>query len=251
MIRGLYTSAAGMLAESARNDVAANNLANVNTTGYKKDAAVFKSFPEMLIQRMEKPDNPAQLKPEKVGWLGTGVIVDEVITIHTQGQLKETTNPLDMAISGDGYFVIQTPAGERYTRNGAFTLDSEGYLVTSEGNYVLGQRGRIRIGNNDIVVDKQGNISANGQVIDTLRIVSFNDPNRLVKQGDSLFAGGQPVAGFNGQIMQKALETSNVNPVQEMVDLITIMRAYEANQKMIQAHDQTLGQAINDVARFK
>ncbi len=250
MIRGLYTSAAGMLAEMTRNDVAANNLANVNTTGYKKDTAVFETFPEVLVKRMENPE-PGQLTNKTIGKLGQGIIVDEVVTIHTQGPVKQTTNPLDFAINGDGYFVVQTTGGERYTRNGAFTLDQDGYLTTSEGNYVLGQKGRIKVAGDEVTVDKQGQISVDGTVVDQFRLVSFNDTQQLMKQGDSLFNGGQPVAGFNGQVIQNAVEASNVNPVTEMVDLITIMRAYEANQKMIQAHDQTLGQAINEVAKVR
>lgn len=250
MIRGLYTSASGMLTELARNDVASNNLANSNTTGYKKDTTIIKSFPEMLIKRIEKQEEPFQTGYKTVGRLGTGVIVDEVVTVHDQGQIKESSNPLDFALGGDGYFVVDTPAGERYTRNGAFTLDAEGYLVTSEGHYVLGQRGRIHLGNSEVAVDKQGNITADGVAVDTFRLVYFEDQSQLIKQGDSLFAGGQPVEGFNGQIIQRATEASNVNPINEMVNLITIMRAYEANQKMIQAHDTTLGQAI-DVGKLR
>lgn len=250
MIRGLYTSASGMLAELARNDVAANNLANANTSGYKKDATIIRAFPEMLLERIEKPENPGQAGYETIGKLGTGVLVDEVITIHEQGQIKESSNPFDMALTGNGYFTVETPAGERYTRNGSFTLDGDGYLVTSEGHFVLGQGGRIQLDGSDVTVDKQGNITVNGNLVDTLRIVSFADTGQLTKEGNSLFNGGQALQGFNGQVLQKAIETSNVNPINEMVDLITIMRAYEANQKMIQAHDQTLGKAI-EVSRVK
>lgn len=259
MIRGLYTSASGMLAEAARNDVASNNLANVNTTGYKKETTVMASFPDMLLMRVNDRKKE-EIRNPFVGTLGTGVLVDEVLTSHAQGQLKESSSAFDLAIVGSGYFAIETPAGERYTRNGNFTLSQDGYLVTNQGYFVLGQAGRIRAADDDnkvvnmkdFMVDGSGNVSVNGQRIDTLRLVSFDNPaKQLTKQGDSLFvAAGQGIQAA-GQVMQNFVETSNINPITEMVDLITIMRSYEANQKAIQAHDRTLEQVINDVGRVK
>lgn len=245
MIRGLYISASGMLAEMVRNDVSANNLANVNTSGYKKDTAVFQSFPEVLIQRIND-QKPTDVSPRPViGSLNTGAIVDEIVTSHEQGTLHETTNPLDMAIAGDGYFVVQNQKGTFYTRNGSFTIDGQGYLVTNQGDYVMGQAGRIQIGNSDnLQVDEAGNITVDGKQVGTLRIVNVANQAALTKVGDSLFTGGQAGTGAVGQVKQKFLEASNVNPVTEMVNMITITRAYEANQKMISAHDQTLAQAL-------
>jgi len=254
LIRGLYTSASGMLAESVRSDVTSNNLANVNTTGYKKDTTVMASFPEMLVLRLNDR-RQGEVQPPKVGTLGTGVLVDETVTSHTQGQLKESSSAFDLAIAGDGYFTVETPGGEMYTRNGNFTLDGEGYLVTNRGYYVLGQAGRIRIEgagpNGGFAVDGAGNVTVDGGVVDTLQLVSFADQSQLVKTGDTLFAAAEQGTQANGRVMQKYLETSNVNAITEMVDLITIMRAYEANQKAVQAHDKTLEQVINDVGRVK
>ena len=251
MIRGLYTSASGMMAEMVRNDVSANNLANVNTTGYKKDDALFMTFPEVLIQRVND-QKQSEISPRPViGTLGTGAIVDEVITSHEQGQLRESTNPFDMAIAGEGFFVVQNDRGDFYTRNGSFTLDSQGYLVTTQGDYVMGQAGRIKIGSsNNVLVDTAGNVSMDGQQTAVIRIVNVADKAALTKVGDSLFTGGQAAAGNVGQVKQKFIEASNVNVITEMVNMITIMRAYEANQKMTQAHDQTLGQAI-EIGRQK
>lgn len=253
MIRGLYTSASGMLTESARSDVASNNLANVNTTGYKKDTTIMASFPEMLVMRMND-QKKGELQVPVVGTLGTGVLLDEVVTSYAQGALKESSSSFDLAIAGDGYFAVETPNGEAYTRNGSFTLDSEGYLVTNEGNYVLGQAGRIAVeGATDggFAVDGEGNVTVNGETVDTLRLVSFADQAQLTKVGDSLFIAAEQGTPAGGRVMQKFLETSNVNPITEMVDLITIMRAYEANQKAVQAHDKTLEQVINDVGRVR
>ncbi len=251
MIRGLYTSASGMIVEMTRNDVTANNLANVNTAGYKKDTALFRSFPEVLIQRVNDQKQNETGKSPVIGALGTGTVVDEVVTSHDQGQLKESSNPFDLAIAGDGYFVVQNRRGTFYTRNGAFTLDSQGYLVTSQGDYVMGQAGPVRIGNSgDVTIDGKGNILVDGNQVATLRLVTVADTAALEKAGDSLFTGGQAVNGAAGRVQQKFIEASNVNPITEMVNMITITRAYEANQKMIQAQDQTLGQAM-EVGRLR
>lgn len=244
MIRGLYTSASGMMAEMVRNDVTANNLANLNTTGYKKDTAVFKSFPEMLMQRVNDQKKTDPQPAVNIGTLGTGAVVDEIITSHQQGALRETSNRFDLAIDGEGYFTVQNQTGTYYTRNGSFTVDGQGYLVNSQGDLVLGQNGPVRIGNStDVVVDAAGNVTVGGARVDTLRIVSIADKAGLTKVGDSLFTGGQ-AGGIAGQVKQKHLEASNVNPVTEMVNMITISRAYEANQKVITAHDQTLSQVM-------
>lgn len=244
MIRGLYTSAAGMLAESTRNDVTANNLANINTTGYKKDAAVLKSFPELLIQRINDQKKTDPQPKVKLGTLGTGAMVDEIITSHEQGAIKETSNPFDLAIEGEGYFTVQNQRGTFYTRNGAFTVDGQGFLVNSQGDYVLGQAGPVKIGNSsDVVIDGAGKVTVDGKQITTLRIVPIANKAALTKIGDSLFTGGQP-GGTVGQVKQRFLEASNVNPITEMVNMITISRAYEANQKVITAHDQTLSLAM-------
>lgn len=246
MIRGLFTSASGMLAESMRNDVTANNLANINTTGYKKDVTVFKSFPEVLIQRINDQKKTDPQPQVIIGSLGTGAIVDEIITSHEQGQFRETTSNFDLAIEGEGYFTVQNQRGIFYTRNGAFTIDSQGFLVNSQGDYVLGQAGPIQIGNvGDVRVDEAGNILVDGgdEPVATLRIAAIINKTALTKVGDSLFTGGQ-VGGTVGQVKQKFLEISNVNPVHEMVNMITIARAYEANQKVITALDQSLAQAM-------
>ncbi len=251
MIRGLYTTASGMLAEMVRNDIAANNLANVNTTGYKKDMAVFKSFPEVLIKRVNDLKQNELSREPNIGKIGTGTIVDEIVTSYEQGQLRESPNPFDLAISGDGFFVVQNQNGSFYTRNGSFSLDSEGYLVNSRGDYVLGQAGPIKIeDSNNIVIDGTGNILVDDVQVDTVRVVTVTDKAALTKVGDSLFTGGQAVDEISGQVKQRFIEGSNVNVITEMVNTITILRAYEANQKMVMAYDQTLAQAI-EIGRMR
>lgn len=248
MIRGIYAAGSGMVAEAARTDVIANNLANAATAGYNKDVAICKDFRSMLIQRInDGPNRPT------IGSLGTGATVDEVATIHTQGSVRPTGNKYDLAIEGKGYFVVETPAGLRYTRNGNFTRSGQGELVTQDGYRVLGQGGAIQLGDpqNKVDIVEDGRIMLDDTEADTLRIVTFADENRLVKEGANLYAAGgqqeEPVAG--NVVAVGSLETSNVNVVTEMVNLITAFRAYEVNSKAIHAHDQMLDKAVNQVGQ--
>ena len=256
MIRGLYTGASGMLAEMARTDVISNNMANVNTTAFKKDRTFFRAFPEMNIHRIHDPvpaglDKVVDPRPF-IGMMGTGVMLDEVNTDFNQGHLITTSNPLDLAIRGEGFFQVQTPEGIRYTRDGSFSLSSNGYLVTKEGYYVLGENGPLQLlQTGDITISQQGEVFVNDEYIDRLNIVTFADLNQLQKQGDNLyFTDAVPEPLQDADVVQGALEGSNISIVAEMVDLISAFRAYEANQKVIQTHDTTLDRAINDVGRI-
>lgn len=256
MIRGLYTGASGMLAEMARTDVISNNMANVNTTAFKKDRTIFRAFPEMNIHRIHDPvpaglDKVVDPRPF-IGMMGTGVMLDEINTDFTQGHLITTSNPLDLAIRGEGFFQVQTPEGIRYTRDGSFSLSSNGYLVTKEGYYVLGENGPLQLlQTGDITISQQGEVFVNDEYIDRLNIVTFADLNQLQKQGDNLyFTDAVPEPLQDADVVQGALEGSNISIVAEMVDLISAFRAYEANQKVIQTHDTTLDRAINDVGRI-
>lgn len=250
MIRGLYISSSGMLAEMARNDVVANNLANVNTAGFKKDVATFRAFPELLMKRLN--DTTDHANQPVIGNLGAGAIVDEVATLYDPGQLRQTENSFDIALEGNNFFTIETPNGNMYSKNGSFGLDSNGYLVNAGGNYVLGQKGRIMVTGKDFTISQTGQITVDGNVVDNLRIASFNNVRTdLKKVGDSLFSGNAPQPQAPGRVLQGYLENSNVNAVNEMVDMITIMRAYEANQKAIQAHDSTLDKAVNQVGSLR
>ncbi|KYZ76350.1 flagellar basal-body rod protein FlgG [Anaerosporomusa subterranea] len=245
MIKGIYTAASGMLAESIRTDATANNLANVNTAGFKKDAAVNKSFADMLISRIN--DGPVQ----PVGSVGTGAEVDEIVAIHTQGMMRHTGNPLDLAIEGQSYFAVETPAGVRYTRNGAFSRNSLGELTTADGHAVLAENGRLVVNGSSVTVSEEGIVSVDGIEAGRLRLAEFNDEKRLIKEGSSLFqdtGAGQKQA--TGLVRQGTLEMSNVNAVSEMVNLINGYRAYEVNAKAVQAHDQLLDKAVNEVGKI-
>jgi len=281
MIPGLYTGASGMKAQMHRMDALSNNLANVDVTGYKRDLSVSKAFPQMLIRRTNDngvykfPFGSSEVAPV-VGKVGTGVEYNESFTVFEQGAMKQSDNPFDLALNGSGFFSIETATGERYTRNGSFHLSTEGLLVTKRGEPVLGQNGLIQIKKNNFVVDKQGNVYQNAsfsgdpdrlvsieenewenlELVDTLKVVDFERPRFLKKEGDSLWkttaeAGRMVEAdlGSETKIEQGFLEASNVNPVTEMVRMIEVNRAYEANQKSITTQDELSGRLINDVMK--
>lgn len=246
MIRGIYSSASGMIAETLRNDTIANNLANANTAGYKKDIALSQDFQSMLIHRIN--DGP---QASAIGSLGTGAIVNEVATIHTAGLMRPTGNSLDVAIEGKGYFTVETPNGLRYTRNGTFSRSAQGELVTGDGFRVRGENGAILLEDGTVTIAEDGRMQVDGNDIGRLPIVSFTDEKRLVKEGASLMIapGDIETEPANGQLRQGMLEMSNVNVISEMVNMITGYRAYEVNAKVVQSHDQLLDKAVNEVGR--
>ena len=295
MIRGLYTAASGLKALENRMDIVANNLANVDLTGYKRDMAINKSFPEMLIRRshdtgvFKLPIGSMDTSPI-VGKLGTGVEHNETFTAFEQGSLKQTENDFDLALANNqsdramGFFVIETPYGERYTRNGSFILGKEGYLVTKDGYRVMGENGPIQTKLHNFRVDSEGVVWHNAaynkedptqltsqkdndwsqnEVLDRLKIVHFFDmmdqpaERYLEKQGNSMWKAtelsGPAVILEPGsqrpQVLQGFLETSAVNAITEMVNMISINRAYEACQKVVQSQDTMTEQSVSRVLR--
>lgn len=249
MLKGIYSAASGMVAEMLRTDTIANNLANVNTNGYKKDIAVTQSFGDLLMSKIEGKETPTE-----VGGVGTGAYVAEVAPTFTAGAYRDTGNPLDVAIEGAGFFTVQTPQGIRYTRDGSFSFDAEGYLVTHDGYQVLGEQGPIQNTgkiNQTFVIDQSGQVFAGKNLLDRLKVVGFPDSSTLQKEGNSLWQAtstGQDL-GEATKLRQGSLESSNVNPIGEMVNLITATRAYEINQKIIQTQDDSLSKSVNDVGR--
>nr|WP_307991063.1 flagellar basal-body rod protein FlgF [uncultured Niameybacter sp.] len=254
MIRGLYIAGTGMNVQTKRLDVISNDLANVNTTGYKKDEAVVSSFNEVLTYRMKDMENNVP-NNGAIGTMNFGARIDEIYTQFAQGSLIKTDGLVDVALQGDGFFAVETPEGVAYTRDGKFSINSEGNLVTKEGYAVLGENGPIEIGedylNNGgkLTIGEKGEITLDGQLIDTLELVKFADNRALTKREDNLYIGNGQGDTFEGTVIQGYTESSNVNPVTAMVDMITVSRAYEANQKMIQVHDTLLGKAVNEVGR--
>jgi flagellar basal-body rod protein FlgG len=192
-----------------------------------------------------------------IGKIGLGVETNELYTIFEQGQFKETASTMDIALDGEGFVAVQTPQGERYTRNGAFKLGKEGILETKDGYPVLGEQGLIRLEDDRIYINEDGSILAgeNPEPLDRLRIVRFDDERYLEKMGTSFYRdtaySGPAYAAEEDErprVMQGFLETSNVNVVNEMVQMIEVNRAYEANQKTLQSEDSMMDTLWNRVA---
>ena len=256
MVKGLYTAYTGMINEQHRMDTLTNNLANSTTVGFKKEGSTSQSFNAVLALKVKDTSEPANI-PKRIGYNNPGVKIGENYTDWAQGSFKITDNTYDVALSGNGFFEIEftNKAGEtstKYSRDGSFTLTQEGYLVTKDGNYVMGSKGRIKLDPlSDATVDQGGAIWQNNEVVDTLRIVDFEDYNYLKKYGENLM---EPVEGAqfkdaDYKVFSGYLEMSNVQIVTEMVDLIAITRQYESNQKIIKSIDSTLEIAANQLGR--
>ena len=251
MIRGWYIGASGMNAQQNRLDAISNNIANVDTAGFKKDIAVSKSFSELLLSRT-KADGQYVMGHDSydtapvIGKIGLGVETNELYTDFEQGSFKATETNTDLALSGQGFFAVETPNGERYTRNGNFMIGKEGILLTKDGYPVMGESGPVKLESDKIYVSQDGGIysSADNTFIDRIKIVRFDNERYLNKMGSSLYAatdisGESYIAEGDErpQVLQGYTETSNVNIVNEMVSMIEVNRAYEANQKSIQTED--------------
>jgi flagellar basal-body rod protein FlgF len=224
MDRGLYIAASGMLAEQIRQDQIANDLANASTPGYKGDRTAQRSFGDLLLAN--------STSGAAVGRQSTAVQVDAIETDFSPRPARETGEAMDFAITGEGFFSVQTAQGVRYTRNGQFALDPQGRLVTAQGDPVLDGSGRT-IAAADGKVDPR-----------RLGVVMLTNP---AKAGDSLVTG-TPAGAAAGTVRAGALESSGADAARSMVDMIASMRAYEAGQKVIQAIDDTLGQAAAKIA---
>lgn len=219
-------------------ELLSNNLANINTTGYKSDDAVFRIEDSKLDPNPAGDGDPSGT----AGLLRLPVIPLTARTDFTQGLLQQTGNPLDLALEGDGFFSVQTDAGVRYTRNGSFTLSAGGTLTTHNGHPVMGEGGEITIDGAEIEVDGNGNIVVDGQITDRLRIVEISDLTALKKEGYNLFVldenrGTEEPVEY-ADIHQGFLEGSNANAVKIMTDLIEVMRGYESYQKVIRSLDE-------------
>lgn len=256
MVKGLYTAWTGMVNEQNRLDVLSNNLANADTNGYKKEGATSQTFADEMAIRIK--DTSYYGMPKRLGGMSMGVHIGETYTDYSQGNYKVTDGTTDFALDGNGFFSIEytDKAGNtsvKYTRDGAFVVNTAGYLVTKDGDYVLNQAGaRIQLDPNEsITVDEFGNIFQDDNLVTTLGVVDFEDYNYLAKFGENLYdivEGGTQIES-QARVNQGCIEASNVNVVSEMVNMITITRAYQAGQKVINAVDETLDKAVNQVGK--
>jgi flagellar basal-body rod protein FlgF len=278
LLRGFYTAASGMMAQQRRIEMLTNNIANANTPGYKSDQAALRAFPELLLSRLDKATVPTKtprsfpLQPT-IGSINTGVYMQELIPNFRQGDIKETGQPTDIALingtlpvdaetgkEGTLFFVVQNENGDiRYTRNGNFTLNPQGFLTTNDGWYVLDENERrIQLPSTNFTVNADGTIVANNNRIARINIAFAANPNTLVKEGNGLFRsenGVLPSALGNPNVTytlkQGFLERANVDLNRAMTEMLSAYRAFEANQKIVQAYDRSMDKAVNEIGRLK
>ncbi|SHH78581.1 flagellar basal-body rod protein FlgG [Caloranaerobacter azorensis DSM 13643] len=357
MNRGLYTSATSLLINQRRLDTISNNLANINTTGFKKDVLISEAFPEVLLSKIndiidmdnherfkgvnvEKDGNTYKLninsgyfriktplgishtreirftidedgylktyykdgrgtlktngenyvlgkngairvdskdieidnngniisngkivdnliefpQLDVIGTISSGVRTSRIFTNFNQGNIIETGNNLDFALKGDGFFKVYDGEKILYTRDGSFSLNDKGELVTKEGYFVLGKYGSIVLEGNNFTINENGDIIKDGEVVDKLDIVDIKNREFLRKKGYNLYTMADNIEpeeiSFSGQVLRGYLEGSNVESIKEMVNMISVLRNYEASQKILKIQDELLGRVVNDVARI-
>ncbi|MCX8043197.1 MAG: flagellar basal-body rod protein FlgF [Desulfobacterota bacterium] len=253
MQSGIYIAVSGAKLQELRLDITANNLANVNTSGYKADKVVASPFETELGMLINESETlPAPLTGEPVSPYDIAYAQTmKVGTSFSQGNMQVTGNPLNAALEGPGFFAVDTPNGIRYTRQGNFALDQDGRLITSDGFPVRG-KGLSGLSAGDITIDINGNVMIDNQPQGSLEIVEFDDPAKLKKEGHNLFVAPPDAAPRTkaGQttVHQGTLEMSNVTIVTEMVTMIELNRMYQAYQKMITSIDECTGRLIESVA---
>ena len=270
MLRGLYSATSGMMIEGERNRVLADNLANIDTVGHKKQKVAFKSFPDIHISRIHDrlPDEPPFTTPwddPYIGTMGTGSLVDELFTDLSQGRLKHTGEELHVALAGPAYFMVKSPKGYRLTKDGTFHVDVDGRVVNSSSNPLMvvsgdpPQGGTVAVNENgvaethefhelyidrkkEITIDQAGRIWEGQNHIATIAKIATDQTKTWRKEVNSHFKPNGAVLRFDDvvEVKQQYLELSNVNPVTEMVQMIEVQRFYEMNQRMISSHDQSL-----------
>lgn len=255
MFRGLYTAYTGMNVQQARMDAISNNLANIDTTGYKKDQVIVKSFKEVLTYKINDPEMVAS---QQIGKMSLGVSVDMVDIDYMQGSLKQTDEALNVALQGSGMIKVGSLSEdgtmvEKYTRDGSFLIDQQGRLVTNEGLFVLGDEGIITLDQYDVRISRDGSVYSNENLIDKIKIVGIEDGNTLRKQGSNVYIGTADTVEteFTGTMEQGFLESSNASSIEEMINMINVMRTYEANQKIIQTYDATMEKVVNNIGSVR
>ena len=276
MFKGFYTVASGMIAQQRRTELLTNNISNARTPGFKEDQSTIRSFPDMLMSRINSTNIPTEnglnhMYANPTGGINAGIYMQETLANYTQGQLLETELATDIAlingqmpVNADGVegtvmFRLQhSGGGEAYTRNGNFTVDAQGYLVSAQGLYVLNDNGqRMQVNNDDFTLNAEGMIMSGDTQVGRVGVAYAANPEVLMKQDNGLFrldgGGNLPTAyGVQGVAFgtqQKYIESSNVDTGRAMTELMTAYRAFEANQKVLQAYDRSMEKAVNEIGK--
>lgn len=259
MIRGMYAAAAGMVTAFMRQQTVSNNLANLDTPGFKADMMPIRTGPVLGEVR---PVNGLYNLPYatgdyrfNLGVVGTGSLTDPVVTDYSDGDVRVTGNELDVAIIGPGMFEMRSPDGDTfYTRAGQFSRDAAGRLVGPDGAFLMGDEGAIRVGQGKVSIAADGTVYSDGTEITQLKVMEFPTDTPMRKLGDNRFAPTDPNARptFASEltvVQQGAIEGSNVDPTKATIEMMAAMRSYEAAQRMVQINDSILERAVNDIGR--
>lgn len=242
MVRGFYQIGTGLFAQQKKLSTISNNIANAETSGYKKQTVVTESFEDIMLKRVQNVDNKKTVSD--IGSKSTSRVVSIVASLHTQGSLLETERSLDCAIVGEGFFKLQSPTGPVYTRKGNFNIDGEGYLVL-EGDRVMGKNGPIKPNTDNISFAANGDVYANGVMIDKLDIVTFDDYKTLTPLKDGFYTGSSPAISIDANVRGQTLEGSNVDMAQEVTSAIAAQRELQTQSQMLKMYDTTLQKATN------
>ena len=265
MLRGLYTAASGMINAQYKQDVTANNIANSDTTGFKQDKVISKTFKEVMLQNKEN-DIFGIPHAQELGTLAFGVDTEGLYTDFKQGDIKSTGRGLDLAITGLGWFNIdssdETGKKTMYTRDGSFSVDGSGNIVSSDNGYVLAKDistnriGPMQVGNSKVTIDSDGDVFLDSVKKYTLEISQFSDYTQIEKNSKNMYIPKNGVVPDksntqNFAISQGSLEASNNDILSEMTNMITNLRSFQANQKVMQSIDETLAKTVNEVGSLK
>lgn len=240
MDAGIYSAMSGSTAAQTRLDALANNLANASTAGFKA---------ERVLQRAERAGDVAPA----LNSVPTPITRERVVTDFSQGPVNSSGNPLDVALAGDGFFVVRTPLGDRLTRSGNFTVDAGGYLAAADGSRIQGTSGDITIPTGTVAIGADGSVRVGDQRVGQLRVVTVEDPTQLVRESGTRFAAGDQalndVAPTKLHVVQGAVEGANLAPVAGLVALIETVRGFETYMRAAERLDQVTQKAINEVGR--
>lgn len=261
MLKNIYTPLAGAIAQERALEALSNNLANINTVGYKSDSVTFslqdpepyKNYPDPIPPANYKVDldKIGPLKGNEISYVGIAGIKRD----HTQGPAITTYNKLDLMIEGEGFFNVQTREGRRYQRAGDLTLNREGVLVTKQGDPVLGEKGLIYLKSEQFQINSAGNILQDGALVDTIKMSNFRNPENLEKVGMNYFLhkghDESEVIPFEGSLRQGFLEGSNVNSIKNLSNLIVSHRSYEAYQKAVSNYDKIMDKTSNSIGEVR
>ena len=243
MFQGYYDLTSNMITQNRNMNIISNNMTNISTPGYKEDRLMQSTFRDEMIYRYDRDGKTP------VGTVSRMNIADERVTDYSEGGIRETGAAMDVGLTGSGFFAIQTDNGVVYTRNGSFNLDNNGYLLLPGVGRVLGTNGPIQLTTDEIVIDKQGNITNEGgtQFFGTLRIVDFADYSQLTKITGGVFqANAQPQAAEGVTVTQKYLEDSNVSMAEEMTRMMSGQRVLQSSAQLLKMYDQLMTKDVKD-----